>query len=171
MEPRKCMLPAITLSAAMFFGTAATAADLPKEGTWTATYSGYGSYKATTVGKGRWFLPWDENGLSVGTGLLDHMTWHCWGVEDGMNTIAQAHGYCVLTDPAGDQIVAGVATDGKVDVSKPFGVTATLITGTGKFVGISGGWTAVYHGADYFKTAPEATYALIAAVQGSYKLP
>ena len=46
-----------------------------------------------------------KGGWGYGTGLLDHMTWHCWGLEDGMNTIiAQIHGYCVLTDPAGDEI-------------------------------------------------------------------
>jgi hypothetical protein len=65
------------LSAAMFLGSAAMAADLPKEGTFSFTYFGAGSFKATPVGKERVLLAWDENALSVGNGLFDHMTWHC----------------------------------------------------------------------------------------------
>ena len=73
MQPRTCMLSAFTLSTAMFFGTA-VAADLPKEGTWTATYSAFGMAKATPVGKERLLLTYDDNGLTVGEGLLTHQS-------------------------------------------------------------------------------------------------
>jgi len=45
MRPRTCMLSAFALSAALSLSTAALAGDLPKEGTFTATYSGFGTYK------------------------------------------------------------------------------------------------------------------------------
>ena len=50
MQPRTCILSAFTLSTAMFFGVAAMAADLPKEGTYSGTYSSVGTVKATAVG-------------------------------------------------------------------------------------------------------------------------
>lgn len=169
MQPRTSMLSAAVLSGAMLVSTAAGAADLPKDGTFTATYSAAGTYKATTVSKERWFASWDENGLTVGSGLLDHMTWHCWGVMDGGKGILQGGGYCVLTDPAGDQIATDIASDGKVDYSKPYGVTGAIITGTGRYAGISGGWTLVVHSPE-FKTA-EGSYAQYGPMKGSYKLP
>lgn len=169
MQPLTGMLSAFTLSAAMFFGIAALAADLPKEGTFTATYSGYGTYKVTPVGKELWFLSFDENGLTVGSGLLDHMTWHCWGVGDGKISIVQDRGYCVLTDPAGDQIATDTASDGKVDLSKPYGVTNAIMMGTGKYAGITGSWTFVVHTSEF--KMPEGSYVQYSLLKGSYKLP
>jgi hypothetical protein len=113
MRPRTYTLPAFTLGAALLFGIAASAGDLPKEGTYSGTYSSFGTVKATTIGKERVLLAFDENGLSVGQGLIDHVTWHCWGLGDTTNGMAEWHGYCVMTDPAGDQIAANVASDGK----------------------------------------------------------
>jgi hypothetical protein len=42
MRAQKCVLCAVTLSAAMAFGAAAMADDLPKEGTSNVTFSGFG---------------------------------------------------------------------------------------------------------------------------------
>jgi hypothetical protein len=111
MQPR--MLHAAAMSATVLLGRAAIAADLPKEGTFTFTYFAAGTFKATPIGKERMLVGFDENGLSVGNGLFDHMTWHCWGLEDITTGIAQVHGYCLGTDPAGDQILDEVASDGK----------------------------------------------------------
>lgn len=91
--------------------------------------------KATAVGKERLLLAWDENGLSVGNGLFDHATWHCFGLYDAMNSMAQVHGYCEVTDPAGDQLVGNVASDGKFAAdAKSFNVSGTLTTGTGNML-------------------------------------
>jgi hypothetical protein len=48
MQQRTSILSAFTLSAAMAVGTAAMAADLPKEGTFSGTYSGFGTAKVTS---------------------------------------------------------------------------------------------------------------------------
>jgi hypothetical protein len=45
------------------------AADLPKEGTFSGTYSAVGTTKAIPIGKERILLTFDENGLSEGEGL------------------------------------------------------------------------------------------------------
>ena len=99
MQPH--MLYAAVMGAGMLLGSAAVAADPPKEGRYSYTYSGAGSYKATAVGKERLLLAWDENGLSVGNGLFDRMTWHCWGTGDAANGVGHFRGYCVGDRPRG----------------------------------------------------------------------
>src|SRR3954467_15260658 len=83
MQARTILLSAAALGFALLVGPA-RAADLPKEGTFTVTSSLAGTYKATTLDEGQYFDSWEEYGLAVGDGLLDHTTWHCWGVGEGM---------------------------------------------------------------------------------------
>ena len=136
MQPSKCMLRAAALSAAMILGSAAMAADLPKEGRYSYTYSGAGTYKATAVGKERLLFAWDENGLSVGKGLLDHLKWHCWGLFNVTNGINQTtSGYCVATDPNGDQLAGSVVGDKWFQGTKSFTALQTWIAGTGSMPG------------------------------------
>jgi hypothetical protein len=167
MQARTTLLSA-ALGFALLVGPA-QAADLPKEGTVTATYSAAGTSKDISLGEERWFNSFEEHGLTVGEGLLDHITWHCWGVGDGMKTIGAFRGYCVGTAPTGDQIALEFVTDGKVDQSKPFIVTATLTAGTGKYTGISGGWSFIAHGSEF--KAPEGRFVSYGSIKGSYKLP
>ena len=170
MRLRTCTLSALTLSAALFAGTAAMAADLPKEGTFKATYSSAGTAKATQVGKEITLGTFDENGLTVGDGILDHVTWHCFGLLDQVSGMEEWRGHCMMTDPAGDQIAANVASDGKYAAdAKSFKGTGTMINGTGKYAGISGSWAFEGHSPE-FRTAVEGTYAQYGSVQGSYKL-
>jgi hypothetical protein len=154
----------------MIVGAAAMAADLPKEGTSSVTYSAVGTGKVNQIGKDRFITAFDENGLTVGTGLLDHMTWHCFGLFDVMSGAAQYQGYCVATDPAGDQIVSNNVSDGKypVDAKSSNGIS-TFTTGTGEFAGISGGGTFTCRGSE-FRSA-EGTFAGYCTDQVSYKLP
>jgi hypothetical protein len=162
-------LSAFTLSTAMGFGAAALAADLPKEGTFSGTYSATSTYKAYLVGKERVLVTYDENGLTVGKGFYDHMTWHCFGLADIASGIEQAQGRCVGTDPAGDQIA--LESEGKHAAdAKTYGGTATFTTGTGKYAGISGGATFELHGPE-FRTATEGTNVQYGEIQAKYKLP
>jgi hypothetical protein len=172
MQPRTGLLStaAFALGAALAFGTAAIAADLPKEGTFNATQYAAGTFQPTGLGKERWFGSSEDYGVSLGSGLPDHMSWNCWGVADGTNSIAQFRGYCVHTDPEGDQIATDYVSDGKIDLAKPYVSHHTIRAGTGKYAGISGVWTAVCHSGE-FKTAAKGTYAQLCNIQGSYKLP
>jgi hypothetical protein len=171
MQTRTRLLPALplTLGVALAFNTAAMAGDLPKEGTYSATYSSFGTFKDTTVGKQVDLFAWDENGLSVGNGLLDHLTWHCWGLFDTTNGTAQARGYCVATDPSGDQLAANIVNPKYPQNAKSFTGSATLITGTGKYAGISGDYKYECHLPD-FRPAAAGTYLQYCTMQGSYKL-
>jgi hypothetical protein len=82
MRTPKCTLAALTLATAMVFGTAAMAADLPKEGTFSGIAANAGTYKGYPVGKERFLITWDETGVTVGKGFFDRMTWHCFGLSD-----------------------------------------------------------------------------------------
>jgi len=171
MQPHARTLSAVTLSAAMLFATAATAADLPKEGTFSGTYSAFGTFKATPIGKERLLVAFDENGLQLSNGLFDHTTAHCWGLSDFTNGVGQNHGYCVYTDPAGDQFVGNFGPDEKhTPDQKSWNGSITFATGTGKYAGISGDGKYVVHGNE-FRPAAEGTYAIYVTFQGSYKLP
>jgi hypothetical protein len=142
-----------------------------KEGTFSVTVSSAGTFKATAIGKERLLSAWDESGLTVGNGFLDHATWHCFGLYDVMNGRAQWQGRCVATDPAGDQVVSNVASDGKyLADAKSYNGTGTFTTGTGKYAGISGGWTFVGHSPEFRTAAPESTYVQYGSLQGSYKI-
>lgn len=165
MQAHRTLLPAAALSLALFVGYA-RAADLPKEGTITVSYSAVGTFKSTSLGDERWFSSTEEYGLALGDGLLDHTTWHCWGMGDGMKTIGVFRGYCVGTDPKGDQIALEYVTDGKIDFSKTYTATNTLTAGTGKYAGISGGWSGTCHSSEF--KAPEGRFAQLN--KGSYKL-
>ena len=168
---RSCtsMLSACTLSTAMLFGTAAMATDLPKEGTYKGSYTSFGTIKFIAVGKERVLTVWDENGLSLTDGFLDHVTWHCWGTGDFTKGVGQEQGYCVGTDPAGDQIADNVHTEKHAIDSKTFVAPDMWTGGTGKFAGVSGGGPVPCHPGD-FKPATEGTYFLNCDFQGSYKL-
>jgi hypothetical protein len=171
MLSRASMLSVFTLSTATFFGMAAMAADLPKEGTYEFNYAAFGTIKPTPVGKDLVLLAFDENGLSVGNGLFDHMTWHCWGLADITNGTVQHRGYCVATDPSGDQVASTIASDDRYPQNaKNIRGILTLMSGTGKYAGISGGHKYVANGSE-FRPATEGTYFQYTTNQGSYKLP
>src|ERR1700733_9395957 len=139
MRTHKCTLSALTLAGAMTWGAPALAADLPKEGTFSGTFTSAGTWKGAVVGKDRYVVATDENGLYVGTGFLDRMTAHCFGTANGVSGLEQFQGYCVLTDPSGDQIVIDyVSTEKHPPTAKAYGVATTITTGTGKYTGISG---------------------------------
>jgi hypothetical protein len=170
MQQRTCALSAFTLGAAIFFGTAAMAADLPKEGTFSGSYYAIGTVKATRVGE-LTLLVVDENGLSLGNGLTDHMTWHCWGAFNFVSGTGAPHGSCVLTDPKGDQISLDFQHEKwSSPYAKNVPASAKFTGGTGKFAGISGGFTYVAH-TNELRTAADGGYGFYNTHQGSYKLP
>jgi hypothetical protein len=160
---------ALALTAAFVFATVVSAQ--AKEGTVSFTFAGFGTSKATQIGKDRLLLVIDENGLDEGSNdpMFDHTTWHCGGWGDFTKGVGQAHVYCVRTDPAGDQFVQDIAT-GTMSLGQSFKGSETLTGGTGKFSGITGSGTFVFDG-NSFKTAEQGTYISHGTHNLSYKLP
>lgn len=171
MQSRTCILSAITLTLAMSLGAAAMAADMPKEGTFNGSWYGSGAGKATALGKEVLLSAFEQNALTLGNGLIDHLTWHCSGLYEMTKGMAEHHGYCVATDPAGDQFAGNFASDGKYPAdAKSYSGAVTFIGGAGKYAGIIGGFKYVGHAPEFRAAAGDAFFEYI-TLQGSYKLP
>jgi hypothetical protein len=125
--------------AAAVVGIAAVAVEAPKPmSVWTKFALAGKVMKADGIGKnGETFAAiYDEIGTSSGNGP-DHK-WHCLGVQQGAaGAIAEQHGYCIETDPDGDQVLWKITPPphplGPVTVQ----TVHEAIAGTGKYAGIS----------------------------------
>jgi hypothetical protein len=170
MRPRNYIctpLAAALMSAAALAWTPAQAT----EGTWSDTVAGFGTVKATQVGKDRLLLVIDGNNLSVSDNpMFDHLTWHIWGLGDCINGVCEFHGYGVATDPAGDQFVESFITEKAPLGQKSIKGSLTLSGGTGKFAGITGSGTLVLDG-NKCRPAEQGTYFDHGTRHYSYKLP
>jgi hypothetical protein len=89
---------------------------------------------------------------------------------DSTGGVTVGHGYCVATDPDGDQVVCDIVNEKHASDAKSWNGSGTFTTGTGKYAGISGSYTFVVHSGE-FKPTAEGTYFNYAPTQGSYKLP
>jgi len=173
MQPRSCLSFAVTLSVAVLFVAAAMAGQLAKEGSYTATVFKDGTFKDYPVGNNLHLDLWDEVGQSIGTGLLDHMTWHCFGVKQVLNGISETpHGYCVGTDADGDQIAFVVASERYASNASTHRGLGTSITGTGKYAGISTDYTFACEneGAPIYTEGTFERYRHKCTIKGNYKL-
>ena len=169
MNLYKLMTATDVLLMSFAMGTLVMAADLPKEGTLSGTYTSFGSYKVLKVGD-RSFTIFDETGGQVTNGFADHLTVHCWGTGEEINGVTANHGYCVGIDPAGDQLAltfSGEKYTVKDLISKG---TTTYVSGTGKFAGVSGTASYTNHARE-FKALTEGTYVDYVTFEGNYKLP
>ena len=164
-------LSALTLGSAMFFGVAAMAGDLPKEGTFSGAYTGWGTAKATQIGKERLLVSTDQSGVTLTNGFTDHVVWHCWGTNDAVKGMAQWSGYCTGTDPAGDQLVYNCVGEKHALEQKTSGGSCSFTTGTGKYVGVSGGLTYMTNDGELAPMGEGGTFAFSNPFKGNYKLP
>jgi hypothetical protein len=169
MKPYKLTITAGALFASLALGTAAVAADLPKEGSFQGTYTSFGTAKFSKAGE-HTFMIFDETGAQLTNGFADHVTFHCWGTGDDTNGITTDLGYCVGTDPAGDQLALQFSDEKHTDQEKSWKGSATLISGSGKFAGVSGNVTYVNHSRE-FRPLVEGTYVDYVTIEGRYKLP
>jgi hypothetical protein len=148
----------------------AAAADLPKEGTFTNTLYGYGTFKGSSVGKTRYVNAFEMDGVSVGEGLMNHMTAHCFGMGERLNQMRRSNGRCTLTDIDGDQIAVDSAIDWYPNGAKDYSGNVTFTAGTGKYEGITGGLKEIcYNGV--FKAAADNAFFSYCTGEGKYKLP
>ena len=141
----------------------------PKEGTYSGTFSGWGTFKATQIGKEKLLAVFDGNAVVLTTGLLDHTTWHCYGLGDFTNGIGEERGYCVATDPGGDQAAGDLAIEKHAVDAKSSSGSVTWAAGTGKYAGITGIHKFVCD--NTCRATVEGTFLEHCTNNGSYKLP
>jgi hypothetical protein len=144
------------------------AADLPKEGNYKGTYFSRGTFKTNSLGKDRTLVVFDETGLQVTDGFLDHTTWHCWGMGDFAKGMGEHQGYCISTDTDGDKVLFRIAGEKHAIDQKSWKSINDCIEGTGKYEGVSCSVTAKIS-ANEFPSAPEG-YVQYATFEGKYKL-
>jgi hypothetical protein len=165
---RACLL---AVPAVLILGISSPSSAQMKEGTYSGTYSGFGTAKATPIGKDRLLVAVDETGFTLTNGFLDHVTWHCWGTADYSNGMGQIQGgYCVGTDPAGDQLAITISDEKHAPDQKSWNGSVNLTAGTGKYTGISGSGAYVIHGNAEFRQ-PQGSYVDYSTIQGNYKIP
>jgi hypothetical protein len=160
----------LVASIGIIFGfTSAMAADLPKEGTFKGTYTGFGTYKTFMIGD-RALHVFDENGTQETDGFADHMTFHCWGTSIVENGEAAADGYCIGIDPARNLLQVKFAQDKHKVGDTAVKGSVSLIAGTGKFTGVIGTVATIHHAGE-FLPLEEGTYVSHVTLEGNYKFP
>jgi hypothetical protein len=116
-------------------------AQLPKSGTGTIHSAYKGDGTTTETGKNRMYWTGAHWGFSFndkGEGFLHNTAWHCPAITDINNNMMTTKGSCALTDADGHKIY--VDWTGKGKVGGEFKGDVTMSDGTGKYVGIKGGW-------------------------------
>ena len=152
----------LSMTLALLLSSAA-AEDLPKQGSFAATYAAAGTLTRNIEFGDATKIVSMENRIiatnDAGQGIFHNTTGDCIGVRGG----EARTGYCVFTDKDGDKFVEpwNIAPGAKKG-------TATLGPGTGKYKGIEGNleWEVVTS-----LPAASGTYNFIGKKRGSYRLP
>ena len=157
----------------MMFGAAggltAGAADLPKEGKFSVTFFATGTSKGVAVGKTRYQSSFEYDGFTVGEGLLDHVTFHCTGMNGRRDQTRHVVNFCVLTDKDGDQIAQDIE-ESFPNGTKIIRGTGKLVAGTGKYEGISGEFEFENQGSG-FRAGTDDRFFNYGKTEGQYQLP
>ncbi len=147
-----------------------TPAPIPKEGSTSSLSAVAGSVKVMQVGKDRLQLTFEVMGVSIsdtGEGILHNASLRCVGGFHAVNgAFDDESGSCVFTRPDGDQVFATTKATGKLGVGAKG--TYTIVGGTGKMAGITGG-------GEFTRTsvrpAADGTTQSYSRSKGTYKLP
>ena len=161
--------------ASVLFASSAIAGELPKEGKYSGDYYSSGSFVVAAMNKEATagVRNFDEVGVTVGSGILDHMTWRCMGEQGGFAEKVRATGMCVATDLGGDQIVGDFVASPVPLSDKERRGKFEFVGGTGKYVGITGAFTFINYPYEmpYSDLAAANHYAAHNTYEGTYKLP
>jgi hypothetical protein len=138
-------LKAIGWAAVMLFGfvsVAATAAELPKEGTFATTTYFHDSYDAVESTPKLYMWDYDDYGIVTndsGSSFMHNMIIHCKGAGENTNSAGGTHNvdHCVLVDSDGDRIETATENT-QSRANEPRKGEATFVFGSGKYTGISG---------------------------------
>ncbi len=159
---------ASALSLVLFtaFGASALAQELPKQGTFSVTWTFSGPYTAIEIGEDQWawsstytLIIWND----AGEGFFHDMSGVCvnMGSEAEDAPVADS-GYCSYEDADGDKLFEYYY---ETEAGKG---TAIQLGGTGKYAGVQGTDTYEYV---YTPDAPEGVFNGYGTAEGSYTLP
>lgn len=160
----------------VFVSVAATAAELPKEGTFATTTYFHDSYDAVETAPKSYMWTYDDYGIvtnASGSGFMHNMVIHCKGTGANTNNAGGNHNVdqCVLVDADGDRIETATENTHSRSGEPPKG-EATFLSGSGKYAGISGKFEYVINSLPRFtKELPsQGNLLFISREKGSYKI-
>jgi hypothetical protein len=145
-------------------------APIPKEGSYVSTSVGSATLKSLPLGKEWVQLTWDWLGVQTnegGKGLTHNASLHCVGGLRAHNQEWESYvNSCVITRPDGDQIYWVETGSGRMGSASKG--TGTIVGGTGKLAGITGGgeWTRYM-----VRPAADGTFQSVNTGKVTYKLP
>jgi hypothetical protein len=165
------IVSALLTVATPLVASAADDAPFPKEGSYTSMTAGSSSAKALPLGKERVQFSWEFLGVQTavaGASLTDKASVRCLGSLRTLNgDVESSTNSCVITRPDGDQIF-WVETQASGRTGSDTKGTASIVGGTGKMTGITGGgeWTRRVVG-----RAAEGTMQTMQTSKVTYRLP
>ncbi len=165
MHPHVSLLSAVMTGATILAVAAAIADEIPKEGTHSGTSSNVGRVtQSFVVGKDMdqaVVAFWDESGTISGGSKQ-----RCFGLSQTVQGMEQATGYCIITDPDGDQILMRSTTEPRFANTPTLHGADQALMGTGKFKGVTAADTfSCRQGGDPSQYTSDCDW------KGSYKLP
>lgn len=148
-------------------------AEMPKEGTGSATMMYSGTFKMFSPDENHQIVTYENTGVLVsdnGKGPFNNMSTHNVGTIYFENGVGKLLGYVTCTDPDGDKVVIEIKETNAKPAPAPDGNSGTgkYLYGTGKFAGITG--TTQYK-RWYFYPAIKDTYQAISKSKSSWKIP
>jgi len=160
---RTVLASALSLVLFAAFGAAAVAGELPKQGTFSVTFTESGTCTTIEVGGGDLAYSCDATGITTnpaGGGFLHNVSYHCVALE----TPGGANGYCLFTDLDGDTMFEHWWSTPEMEEGA---FAAAFTGGTGKYEGID----VPYEGDFIYLSDAGGSYQIVGHKFGSYKLP
>ena len=160
---RTVLASALSLALFAAFGAAAVAGELPKQGTFSVTFTESGTCTTIEVGGGDLAYGCEATGITTnpaGGGFLHNMSYHCVALE----TPGGANGYCLFTDVDGDTMFEHWWATPEMEEGA---FAAAFTGGTGKYEGID----VPYEGDFIYLSDAGGAYQIVGHKFGSYKLP
>lgn len=148
-------------------------AEMPKEGTGSATTFYSGTFTAVPADKDHYAVHYSNKGVMVSddkNSPFNNMSVYHVGTMYFQNGVGRLLGYMTCTDPEGDKVVIELMETNSKPAPAPGGNTGTgkFIYGTGKFAGIEG--TTEYK-RWYVYPATKDSYQAIGKSKASWKIP
>ena len=167
---KKGLILIVGLTLLFAFAPIAAAADIPRQGSFALRIYGTGTWKAISMGEERLHATYDGIGVVVndaGKGFLHHAASYFLGQMHGVNGIKEyERGFKVYTDSDGDKVY--VTYDQKGVLFRSAEGTFTIVGGTGKYTGITGGGESTWGPTPMAK---DDVYHGVEVMKGHYKLP
>jgi len=150
---------------ALSIAACASAADLPKQGSFSVTSAIVGTAPAAfEIADGKWAAIFDARIVrfnDAGSGFMDHSSGHCIGLD----AAGALTGSCVYTDRDGDKIFESFSRSAG---ASPKG-SGTFTGGTGKYKGITG--TVEFQELPPLAETSPRERNLISKGKGTYRIP